>query len=112
MFFMKKSNIIFRDYNSFGYITDNRNFKYGNNSLENCIGDKIISESGSIFFSELDINPKSINEIANELIKKFIDVDLNTIINDAEEFYRLLEDDGFVVSGKNLNECKEKEAIS
>lgn len=109
MFFMKKSNVIFRDYSSFGYITDNRNFRYKNErSIENCIGDKIISESGSIFFSVLDINPKSIDDIASELIKKFIDVDLDTIKNDAEEFYRILEEDGFVVSGKTQEECNDK----
>lgn len=111
MFFMKKSTVIFRDYSSFGYITDNRNFRYSNNGLGDCIGDKIISESGSVFFSELDIKPKSINDIANELIKKFIDVDLETIKNDAKEFYRLLEDDGFVVSGKTPKECNENGVI-
>lgn len=48
MFLKKKSNVMFRNYNSFGYITDNRNFGYKKiNDNESNIGDKILSESGA-----------------------------------------------------------------
>lgn len=60
MFFKQKSTIIFRNYESFGYITDNRNFEYKlTNSNENYIGDKILSESGNVFFSVLDRKPQT-----------------------------------------------------
>lgn len=51
VYFKRKSNIIFRDYGTFGYITDNRNFGYKqvNNDNED-IGDKILSQSGAVFF--------------------------------------------------------------
>jgi radical SAM protein with 4Fe4S-binding SPASM domain len=110
MFFKQKSNVIFRNYESFGYITDNRNFGYKQtNNNENYIGDKILSESGAVFFSVLDRKPQTIDELAKKISKQFTDVDIRTIKNDAIEFYCMLERDGFIVSGKTLQECDEKD---
>jgi len=110
MFFKQKSNVIFRNYESFGYITDNRNFGYKlTNDKENYIGDKIVSETGSVFFSVLDKKPQTIEELARKISQQFIDVDIDTIKNDAIEFYCNLEQNGFVVSGKTLKECEEKD---
>jgi uncharacterized radical SAM superfamily Fe-S cluster-containing enzyme len=110
MFFKQKSNVIFRNYESFGYITDNRNFGYKlTNNNENYIGDKILSETGAVFFSVLDRKPQILDELAKEINKQFIDVDISTIKNDAREFYCMLEQDGFIVSGKTLQECEEKD---
>ncbi|WP_084630890.1 radical SAM/SPASM domain-containing protein [Desulfovibrio aminophilus] len=107
MFFKIKSNIIFRNHNSFGYITDNRNFGYtSKNHNERHVGDKILSESGAVFFSALDRKPKSIDEIVLKISKQFSNSKILTIKNDAIEFYRTLEHDGFVVSGKTLHECE------
>ena len=89
MFFMQKSNVIFRDYESFGYVTDNRNFGYKlTNNNENYIGDKILSETGAVFFSALSKNPQDIDELVQKIHKRFTDVDINTIKNDAEEFQK------------------------
>jgi radical SAM protein with 4Fe4S-binding SPASM domain len=110
MFFKQKSNVIFRNYESFGYITDNRNFGYKQtNNNENYIGDKILSESGAVFLSVLDRKPQTIDELAKKISKQFTDVDIRTIKNDAIEFYCMLERDGFIVSGKTLQECDEKD---
>jgi radical SAM protein with 4Fe4S-binding SPASM domain len=110
MFFKQKSNVIFRKYDSFGYITDNRNFGYKltiNN--ENYIGDKILSKTGAVFFSVLDRKPQTLDELVKEINKQFADVDISTIKNDAIEFYYVLEQDGFIVSGETLQECEEKD---
>ena len=91
MFFKQKSNVIFRNYESFGYITDNRNFGYkltGNNG--NYIGDKILSESGAVFLSVLDRKPQTLDELAKKIKKQFTNVDIRTIKNDAREFYCML----------------------
>ena len=110
MFFMKKSTVMFRNYNSFGYITDNRNFGYKKlNDNESNIGDKILSESGAVFFSVLDKEPQTLTGLAKKIKKQFADVDIKTIKNDAEEFYSMLERDGFIVSGETLQECEEKD---
>jgi molybdenum cofactor biosynthesis enzyme MoaA len=110
MFFKQKSNVIFRNYESFGYITDNRNFGYKQtDNIENYIGDKILSESGAVFLSVLGREPQSLDELAKKIKKQFIDVDIRTIKNDAREFYCMLERDGFIVSGETMQECDEKD---
>lgn len=110
MFFKRKSNIIFRNYETFGYITDNRNFGYKlTNSGENYIGDKILSESGAVFFSVLDRKAQNLDELSKKINLRFIDVDLKTIKNDAQEFYFMLEQEGFIVSGKTLQECDDND---
>ncbi|MBP1559792.1 MAG: radical SAM protein [Oscillospiraceae bacterium] len=110
MFFKRKSNVIYRNYDSFGYITDNRNFGYKLADDDgNDIGDKIISQSGSIFFSVLDEKPQTLDCLAQKIKMKFENVDIEIIKNDAMEFYSLLESEGFVASGLTAKECDEKD---
>lgn len=110
MFFKQKSNVIFRNYESFGYITDNRNFGYKKaNDDENKIGDKIVSQSGAVFLSVLGRKPQALDKLAEKINSQFIDVDVATIKKDAIEFYCMLEKDGFIVSGETLQECNEKD---
>ena len=102
---------MYRNYGSFGYITDNRNFGYKlANDDGNYIGDKIVSESGAIFLSVLDRKPQSIGELAKKLFEHFTDADIETILRDAIEFYSSLEKDGFITSGKTPQECIEKDS--
>lgn len=106
MFFKKKSVIMFRNYDDFGYISDNRNFGYKrSDDNRNDIGDKILSESGAIFFSVLDQKAQDINVLAKKISEKYPDIDIQLIKNDAEEFYSALERDGFLVSGETPEEC-------
>ncbi len=113
MFYKLKADIIFRDYDGFGYITDNRNFGYKPaNDSGNDIGDKIISSSGTVFLTVLGRKPKELERLVQELCLRFTDVDYETIRGDAEEFYKQLEEDGFLVSGKTADECERKDSIS
>lgn len=110
MYFKRKSNIIFRNYEAFGYITDNRNFGYKQvNSNDNNIGDKILSESGAVFFSVLEMEPQTIDELTKKISKQFIDVDIDTIKSDVIDFFYTLEQDGFIVSGETIQECYKKD---
>lgn len=110
MYFKQKSNVIFRTYESFGYITDNRNFGYKKaDDNESHIGDKILSESGAVFLSVLGRQAQTLDELAIKIHKQFSDVDIKTIKDDAIEFYSILERDGFIVSGESLQECEEKD---
>ena len=110
MFIKLKSNVIYRNYESFGYITDNRNFGYKQiNNKEDSIGDKIISETGTVFLSILSKDPQTLDELTKKIKKIFIDVDEDIIKSDAREFYLLLERDGFIVTGRTLHECKEND---
>lgn len=107
MYFMKKSNIIYRDYKSFAYLTDNRNFGYSSIYYTECddIGDKIVSQSGAIFLSALSNEPQDLDILASKICEKFIGVDIDTILKDAEVFYQTLESEGFIISGKTKSEC-------
>ncbi len=111
MYFKQKSNIIFRNYKSFGYITDNRNFGYRQaNNDGNDIGDKIVSESGAVFLSVLSEKPQTLDDLAKKISMQFTNVDIESIKIDAKEFYYLLEADGFIASGETLQECNEKDS--
>ncbi len=110
MFFKKTANIMFRNYKSFGYITDNRNFRYAQtDNPPKDIGDKILSDSGAVFFSALEKKPQTLDDLAKNINEKFTDVSIETIKNDARDFYYMLEKDGFVVSGETVEECEKKD---
>ena len=110
MFIKKKRNIIFRNYQSFGYITDNWEFRYKKtNDKRKNVGDRILSESGKIFFSLLKDNPKNINDLAQDVSKYYSDVDINILKKDLKEFYTILEHHGFVVIGQTELECNNKD---
>lgn len=110
MFFQKRSDVMFRNYGSFGYITDNRNFGYGKtNDDDQYIGDRVLSESGVVFFSVLEKEPKSIDTLELEIKAQFDDISVDLIRRDLNDFYATLESDGFIVSGKTALECKSKD---
>lgn len=110
MFFKQKGSVMFRNHEKFGYVTDNRNFGYKKiNDNEKYIGDKILSESGAVFFSVLSRTPQNFDELANEIYIKFTDVDFETIKTDAKEFYCILEKEGFIVSGETIEDCEKKD---
>jgi radical SAM protein with 4Fe4S-binding SPASM domain len=112
MYFKRKSNVIFRNYESFGYITDNRNFGYRQaNNDKNDIGDKIVSQSGAVLLSVLGKEPQTLEDLVKKISTQFTNVDIETIRIDAREFYCLLEVDGFIVSGETVQECNEKDLM-
>ncbi len=106
MYYQIKSNIMFRNYNNFGYITDNRNYFYkkiyDNNFV---VGDKIVSETGTIFLSVLSWRPQEISEIVLQIMNHIPGVGFDEINTDAKEFYDQLEKEGFIVSGRTSGEC-------
>ncbi|MCD1653516.1 radical SAM protein [Treponema zuelzerae] len=107
MYYQIKSNIMFRNYDKFGYITDNRNYCYKKKSGNNfVVGDKILSESGALFVSVLSLQPKEMSELVTQIMKCIADVEYDVINKDAKEFYSLLEGEGFIVSGETFDECK------
>ncbi|MBQ9935711.1 MAG: radical SAM protein [Lachnospiraceae bacterium] len=112
MFFKRKSNVMYREYDSFGYITDNRNFEYKYaNQRKSSIGDRIVSKSGAIFLSVLDIVPQPIEDLVDKISLEFVGVDKKTICEDSLELYFLLEKEGFVVSGNTYDECEQNDIL-
>lgn len=110
MYFKRKSNTIFRNYEAFGYITDNRNFGYKQeNDEDQNIGDKIVSQSGAVFLAVLDETPQTLECLIEKISAQFTNVDKKIIEADAREFYQLLESEGFIISGNTLQECNQKD---
>lgn len=109
MYYMKKPTIMFRKYESFGYITDNRNFSYiTTEDVESIIGDKILSNTGAIFYSILSDIPQGIDELTKQICGYFPDINCGLIRRDAVDFYELLIEDGFIVSGLTADECNDQ----
>jgi radical SAM protein with 4Fe4S-binding SPASM domain len=110
VFLKRRSNILYRDFQSFGYLTDNRNFGYKlKNASEGFVGDKIVSQSGTVFLSVLSRKPQKLDDMVAQINAVFPDVDFGVIKDDAKEFFGTLEREGFIISGKTLQECNEKD---
>ena len=98
MLYHQKFDTFIRIYDDIGYITNKSDFR-----------DMVVSQSGAVFLSVLSRQPQTLEKLAEKIIEKFVDVDIETIKKDAEEFYNMLEEDGFIVSGETPQECNEKD---
>ena len=101
MIVQKLPYILFRSYPNFGYLTDNRNFGYDTalrSSLK--VGELLLSNTGSIFYSSLKSIPEDIEIVILRLCKLFPDVPASVISNDALEFFKDLYSKGFVFLGE------------
>lgn len=96
--------IIYRAYQNFGYLTDNRNFGYDTAS-RSCrkVGDLVLSQIGSVFFSQLSDTPQSLDDVIERLCQLFPEVSSATIRADAFKYYSLLKSKGFVYMGEEVD---------
>jgi len=93
MLYRQKFDTFIRIYDQIGYITNKSDF-----------GDRVVSQSGAVFLAALSRKPQTLDELAKNIIKKFAGVDIETIKRDAREFYAMLAQDGFIVSGETAQE--------
>jgi len=98
MFYRQKFDTFIRVYDDIGYITNKSDFS-----------DRVVSQSGAIFLSALSREPQELENLALKNKEKYIDVDIETIIKDTKEFYDMLVEDGFIVSGETPEKCNEKD---
>lgn len=105
MYYKLKSKVIFREYDDFGYITDNGNFGYNSSTNTNDIGDLIVSKSGAVFLSALSIDPQTLNSLISKIHNRFSNVSIEVLSKDARDFYNELACAGFVISGDDYNDC-------
>ena len=106
MFIRLRPDIIYRNYGSFGYITDNRNYEYKFLSDQHDdLGEMIVSESGMVFLEILDRRPKSLDQIVSELKNIFGEEDVESLRADASEFYIFLKQNGFLDIAPTFEEC-------
>jgi len=98
LFYRQKFDTFIRVYDDIGYIINKCNSN-----------DIAVSQSGAVFLSLLNRNPQTLNELAEKIVKQYVDVDIETIKKDAKDFYDMLEQDGFIVSGETEEELNEKD---
>lgn len=98
MLYRQKFDTFIRIYDNIGYITNKSDFR-----------DMVVSQSGAIFLSALNRQPQTIDELVKKISRAFVGADLETIKNDVIEFYNMLEQDGFIVSGETSEECDIKD---
>ena len=101
MLYYRLPYILYRDHPDFGYLTDNRNFGY-DTAYKSCVkvGDRVLSKTGSVFYSVLTEVPQSEDEIAQKLARLFVGVTADEIVADVGEFLQELARDGFVGCGQ------------
>ncbi len=93
MLYRQKKDTYIRNYSGYGYITSTGIFN-----------DRLVNESGAVFLLALSRQPQTLEELADKIIKSFAGVDIETIKQDAREFYETLIQDGFIIKGETEEE--------
>jgi MoaA/NifB/PqqE/SkfB family radical SAM enzyme len=88
MLYRQKFDTFIRQYEDVGYITNRSDF-----------GDRVVDHAGAVFLAALSRKPRSLDELAAEIAQSFKGTDADTLKPDIAEFYAMLEEDGFIVSG-------------
>lgn len=108
MYYKIRNDVLFRQYSGFGYLSDNSEFGYqflNDNHLHP--GERYVSESGAVMLSTLDKEPRFIDDIVDELMQIFIEVDRDELKHDTMEFFDGLKDQGFLSSGETDDSCQD-----
>jgi radical SAM protein with 4Fe4S-binding SPASM domain len=98
MLYRQKFDTFIRIYDEIGYITNRSNFN-----------DQVTDKSGAVFLNALSRNPRELNDIVLEIAAAYIDADIAVVEQDVVEFYKLLEEDGYIVSGETPEELDRKD---
>lgn len=106
MYYKIRDNILFRQYEEYGLITDNSMFGYripGDDYLYP--GEEFVSESGAVMLNLLSKTPQHIDDIVAQLLSIFVDVEADELKKDTVEFFDMFVEAGFLNRGKSFEEC-------
>jgi radical SAM protein with 4Fe4S-binding SPASM domain len=98
MLYRQKFDTFIRIYGDFGYITNKCDFS-----------DRVTDRSGSVFLKALSRTPKQLADITAEIACSFFDINEDLLKQDITDFYDILEQDGFIVSGETIEELDYKD---
>jgi len=98
MLYRQKFDTFIRFYDGIGYITSKSNYN-----------DRIVDVSGAMFLKAISRKPKFLKKLCEEIAVNFIDVSPADIMNDVIDFYSILEQDGFIISGETETELDKKD---
>ena len=93
MLYRQKHDTFIRRYNDVGYIINKSDFS-----------DRVVDSSGALFLSALSHKGQTLEELALNISKSFMNADIRELMNDAAEFYTIFEEDGFIISGESKAE--------
>jgi len=96
--YRQKFDTFIRYYGDIGYITSKSDY-----------GDRVFDISGAVFLNALSRNAQTLDELAAKIAESFVGVDLEILRKDVVEFYTMLEEDGFIVSGESEEELDSKD---
>ena len=112
MYFKIKNNIMFRQYDEYGYITDNSMFGYRMlNEDSNVIGEKYVSQSGAVMLSTLSKIPQHIDTIVQKLLDIFVEVEYEELKQDTIDFLLQFVYDGFLSYGETEDACNNSDIV-
>ena len=97
MLFRQKFDTFIRRFDDIGYIVN-----------QGSLNDRVVDASGAVFLEALSREPKSLTKIAVEIASAFQSTP-SDFENDILEFYKILEEDGFIVSGETTAELDRKD---
>lgn len=108
MYYKLRQDVLFRQYDEYGLITDNSEYGYRMlNDMKRPRGEKYVSNSGAIMLATLDKIPKYIDDIVSELQNIFVGVDFETLKKDTIEFFQYFVDEGFLTIGDKIENCQD-----
>jgi radical SAM protein with 4Fe4S-binding SPASM domain len=96
--YRQKFDTFIRNYDDIGYITSKSNYS-----------DRVVDRSGTVFLKALSRRPKTLEELSVEIAASFADITPADVLNDVKDFYAILEEDGFIVSGETAAELDRKD---
>ena len=113
MYYKIRNDVLFRQYPGYGYITDNSEFGYRLLNDSRCFsGEKYVSESGAVMLATLSKVPRHIDNIIEDLMRVFVEVEYDTLKQDVVEFFQWLVNEGYLSHGETFDICKNQEDIS
>ena len=98
MLYRQKFDTFIRVYDEVGYITNRSNFK-----------DHVTDKSGAVFLGALSRKPRGLKELTSEIAAAYTNAEPAVVERDVRDFYALLEEDGFIVSGETPEELDRKD---
>lgn len=102
MYYKLKYYTIFRNYGEIGYLI------YQKSPFD---VDRVVNKIGAAFLAELSYEPKSIEVLANNVLKKFVNVTYDMIYSDMACFFETLVEEGFLESANTFDECLKQNDI-
>lgn len=107
MYYKINNNVLYRQYDSYGYITDNSMFGYRYiNDSSKLPGEEYVSESGAVILNALSKVPQHIDDVVERLFFQFTGVDYEELKQDTIDFFDYFVEKGFLCRGTTFDECQ------